>query len=380
MTLSIREICEEISWLAPESTAEGWDNVGLLAGDPEWRTKGVVVSIDLTREAIEIARRKGYRLIVNHHPCIFPRSRGLARITPPSLVFDAIQAGIAVAACHTNFDRCAMEVPHAVSSLLGASLVGRLIEEPSGSIKKLVVFVPKTHTDEVHAALSGAGAGHIGRYDECAFVSSGEGRFRGKSGTSPFLGRPGLSERTPEDRLETVFPTGLEGEILQALRDSHPYEEIAYDLYAVEQGPARDSLVRGLGYGFYGDLKRPMELQAMVRKVVRLFEASGALVTPAQASGRKPFRVARVGYVAGKGASFVGAALKSRCDLFITGEVGYHEALRAARSGMTVIELGHRESERFFLGTMAGWMEGIGLKTVELNTPQQVMAGRGQLR
>ena len=368
--LSVREISDEIAWLAPESTAESWDNVGLLVGDPAWRTSGVVISIDLTAEAIEAARRKGYRLIVNHHPCIFPKGKGLARVTPPSLVFEALASGIAVIACHTNFDRCALEVPHGLAQLLGLNVVGRLVDEPSGALKKLVVFVPSTHTDEVHAALSGAGAGHIGRYDECAFVTAGEGRFRGSHGTQPFIGKPGTHERTAEDRLETIFPTGLEGEILQALRDSHPYQEMAYDIYPVEQGPAREGVVRGLGYGFFGDLKKPQDLNTLSSKVIRLFEASGALVTP---SLRPKKRVERIGYVAGKGSSFIGAALQAQCDVFITGEAGYHDALRAARSGMAVIELGHRESERFFLSTMAGWVEGLGLKTLELNTPHQIM-------
>lgn len=368
--LSVREISEEISWLAPESTAESWDNVGLLVGDPLWMTPGVVISIDLTLEAIELAQRKGYRLIVNHHPCIFPKSKGLSRVTPPSLVFEALARGIAVVACHTNFDRCALEVPHGLAQLLGVNLVGRLVDEPSGSLKKLVVFVPSSHTDEVHAALSGAGAGHIGRYDECAFVAPGEGRFRGGLGTNPFIGKPGALERAVEDRLETIFPAGLEGEVLQALRDSHPYQEIAYDIYPVEQGPSAEGIVRGLGYGFFGDLKKPQDFKSLSSKVIRLFEASGALVTP---SLRSKKRVHRVGYVAGKGSSFIGAALKAKCDVFITGETGYHDALRAARSGMTVIELGHRESERFFLSTMAGWVEGLGLKTIEINTPHQIM-------
>ncbi|MFN7684726.1 MAG: Nif3-like dinuclear metal center hexameric protein [Oligoflexia bacterium] len=387
MQLLIREIVGEISWLAPESTAERWDNVGLLSGDPDWKTSGVVVSIDLTREAIQAARKKGYRLIVNHHPCIFLAGRnsglGLSRITPPSLVFEALQAGIAVAACHTNFDRCALEVPHAVSRLLGASMVGRLIEEPSGSLKKLVVFVPQSHTDELHAALSGAGAGHVGRYDQCAFIGDGQGRFRGGQGTEPYYGKPGKLERTVEDRLETIFPAGLEGEILQALRDAHPYQEIAYDIYPVDQVPSREGVVRGLGYGFFGDFRKPQSLERFTRKVVQTFGASGALVTPSgQLNGAKTraHQVSRMGYVPGKGSSFIGAALKVGCDVLVTGETGYHDALKAARHGMTVIELGHRESERFFLSTMAGWMESLGLKTLELNTPQQVMAGRGQLR
>lgn len=372
--ITLREIRDEIAYLAPEATAESWDNVGLLVGDPEWRTQGVVISIDLTAEAIESARRKGYRLIINHHPCIFPKSRGLSRVTPPSLVFEALQSGIGVISCHTNFDRCALEVPYAVASLMGATPVGRLVDEPSGSLKKLVVFVPQSHTDEVHAALSGAGAGQVGRYDECAFVAPGEGRFRGTEGTNPFLGKAGELERASEDRLETIFPAGLEVEVLEALRDSHPYEEIAYDLYAVEQGPSPEGVIRGLGYGFYGDLKRPMAPAVFSKKVIRLFEASGAMVTAAASRrGGKPGPIRRMAYVAGKGSSFIGAALKARCDVFVTGETGYHDALRASRAGMTVIELGHRESERFFLSTMAAWTEGLGLKTVELNTPLQTI-------
>jgi len=377
--ITLREIRDEIAYLAPEATAEHWDNVGLLVGDPEWRTQGVVVSIDLTPESIQVARRKGYRLIVNHHPCIFPKSRGLSKITPPSLVFEALQSGIGVISCHTNFDRCALEVPYAVASLLGATPLGRLVEEPSGSLKKLVAFVPQSHTDEVHAALSGAGAGQVGRYDECAFAAPGEGRFRGTEGTHPFLGKAGEQERAAEDRLETIFPAGLEAEVLQALRDSHPYEEIAYDIYAVEQGPSPEGVIRGLGYGFYGDLKKPLQEAGFVKKVIGLFEASGALVTSAQGQAQRGTRarqIKRMAFVAGKGSSFVGAALKAHCDVFVTGEAGYHDALRAARAGMTVVELGHRESERFFLSTMAAWTEGLGLKAVELNSPQQVITSK----
>ncbi|MEN9724318.1 MAG: hypothetical protein RJB38_2304 [Pseudomonadota bacterium] len=366
----VGEIIRDLAALAPESCAESWDNVGLLVGDPEQSTTHVVVSIDLTADAIQLAQRTGARLIVNHHPCIFPKQRGLARVAPPSLVWDALQAGIAVYASHTNFDRCALEVPESISKAWGLRLEGRLIERPAEALRKLVVFVPQSHVNQVHSALVAAGAGHLGNYDSCAFLAAGEGTFRGGDQTQPFIGTPGVLERAKEVRLETVLPAGLEPQVLQALRSSHPYEEVAYDLYSVHQTASGKGLVRGLGYGFYGDLERAESIEEFTSKSRRLFEASGAILTSAfpQSSRRK---VRKIGFVAGKGSAFIGAAVAAGCDAFVTGEVDYHEALGAARQGMTVIELGHRESERFFLKIMSSWLKRMGLQARECHRPVQ---------
>ncbi|HUP58222.1 MAG TPA: Nif3-like dinuclear metal center hexameric protein, partial [Bdellovibrionota bacterium] len=209
--IQIGEVMAELERQAPAATAESWDNVGLLAGDPAWTTTGAVVTIDLTRSALEAARKSGAGLIVTHHPSIFPRGRGLSRIVPGAdgslsrLLLEALAAKIAIAACHTNFDRCALEVVQAVSSGLGVTPKGRLIEEPGGSLRKLVVYVPEQHVEAVREAICQAGAGHIGRYDECSFGTPGEGTFRGGSGTKPFVGQPGKLEKALEVRLETVF-------------------------------------------------------------------------------------------------------------------------------------------------------------------------------
>ncbi len=371
--LQVGDIAQVLDRLAPESTAESWDNVGLLAGDPAWRTSSAVVSVDLTAEAIAAAKKTGARLIVNHHPCIFPKSRGLSRLTPSSLVFQAVCEGVAVYSSHTNFDRCALDVPRRIADALGAIIVGRMIEQSGGTLKKLVVFVPESHVDAVHSALTEASAGHVGNYNSCAFLTSGQGRFRGSDSTKPFLGKPGELQFAQEVRLETVFPAGMEPVILRALRQSHPYEEIAYDVYSVEQRTSSEGLTAGLGYGFYGDLKKPSELRDFVRKVGKVFEASGAILTPAEGVSSGRARVKRIGYTPGKGSSFVSGAVSAGCDLFITGEVGYHDARTAALRGMSVLELGHRESERFFLQVMGDWLRAMGLKAQELNIPVQTI-------
>ena len=257
--IPIGELVRLLEVHAPVSTAESWDNVGLLSGDPDWKTRGAIVAVDLSSEVIELARSRGYRLIVNHHPCIFPRQKGLNRITAGpgtakgGLVFEAIRQGIAVVACHTNFDRCALEVIHKISRGLELTPRGRLLEAGKGSLVKLVVFVPESHADVVRQALADSGAGHIGDYDYCSFSGSGEGRFRGSDLTQPFQGVAGRLEIAREVRVETIFPRGMEGCVISALKKAHPYEEIAYDLYPVEQAPARVGLVKGLGYGFWGE-------------------------------------------------------------------------------------------------------------------------------
>jgi len=366
---------------APSSTAEDWDNVGLLAGDPSWKTEGAVLCVDLTAEAIRVAREKKFRLIINHHPCIFPggRGRGLSRIVSEggeglsSLVFDAIRGGIAIAAYHTNFDKCSLEVVDQVSRALGVTPKGRLIDHGSGSLLKLVVFVPETHVDVVREGICAAGAGHIGNYDFCTFGALGEGSFRGSESTKPFIGRPGALEKAAEIRLETVFPRGLRRQVLAALRDVHPYEEIAYDLVPVEQAPSGNGMTRGIGYGFWGDFTSPRLFPDVTKDVKRVFQLNGYVQTDPSLPSRRHRKtsVRRIAFVAGKGASFIDAAADAGCDVFVTGEAGYHLALAGARRGMYVIEIGHRESEKYFVPTVSAWCRKLGLRAVSAESAIQ---------
>jgi len=368
--ISVSEVLRLLEIKAPSGTALPYDNVGLLAGDPAWETRGAVLCIDLSEQAIELARRKGYRLIINHHPCIFPRSRGMSRVTSGDgvggLVFEALRQGIAVIACHTNFDTCALEVPHAVAEGLGFEMKGRLHESSREQLLKLVTFVPETHLDAVRLAVFDAGAGQIGNYDCCGFTAAGEGSFRGGVETRPFIGKPGELERAREIRFETILPRGLERSVLRALREAHPYEEIAYDLYPVEQTPGGKGLARGLGFGVWGEFSKPRSFPELVKSVRGVFKVEGFMM-----SEPAPKRVRRVAFAAGKGADFADSARAAGCDLFITGEAGYHVVLESARKGLAIMELGHRESEIFFTPTVKGWLSEIGLPAAELSRATQ---------
>ncbi len=364
--LSVAEVVNSLENIFPSRAAEDWDNVGLLIGNPNLMVSGAVISIDLTFEAIELATQHRYPLIIQHHPCLFPKTKALNRILSGTPVYEALQRGIAVVACHTNFDQCSLEVPKTIASHLGLQIRGRFLDHPNDSLVKLVTFIPKSHLEQVRIALFAAGAGHVGQYDSCAFTVEGRGTFRGNEATHPFIGRPGRLENTEECRLETLFPRGIQNFILKALKDSHPYEEIAYDLYSVEQTMTENSFIRGLGYGFWGEFPSPRAFSDVAKDVKSLFHIHGFWIT-----NPTPFQVTRVGFVPGKGASFVKAASRVKCDLFITGEAGYHAALEGLNQGVAVMELGHRESEKFFVETMKKTLSGFGLGFVEVQTPTQ---------
>ncbi len=371
---TIFEIIRKLEQRVPTNTAESWDQVGLLAGKPAQKFTGAVVGVDLTLELLNFAKEKKANLVVTHHPAIFPKGKGLQRLVAgraddlATLLLDAYESGICVYAAHTNFDICALDGMLDLADQLGIKPVGRLMGHPEDGqtvLKKLVTFVPKKSLDDVRDALFEIGAGQIGNYDCCGFSSDGEGSFRGLEGTNPVVGKPGVLENTKEVRFETVFPAGLQPQIVAALKDAHPYEEVAYDIYPVEQHPTSVGLVAGLGYGIYGDLEKPMDREDFIQIVKEVFQVDLFLTNAFEK------KVKRVAFSPGKGSSFISSARSVGADVFVTGEVGYHGSLDSTRREMMVFELGHRESEHFFLRTIYAWFQEWNLKIFPLDERTQ---------
>jgi dinuclear metal center YbgI/SA1388 family protein len=370
--ISVQHILENLRDLTPETTAEAWDNVGLLVGSKKTETRGAVLSIDLTEEALQVAQSQGYRLIINHHPCIFPKSKGMTSLTgegKESLIYRTARAGVSVISSHTNFDQCALEVPRSVADALGVVARGRFLDGKT-HLTKLVYFVPFNHAEKVNEAIFRAGAGKIGLYDQCAFSTEGVGTFCGLEGSQPKLGKKGKVERVKELRVETIFPRGIKRQILKALKSSHPYEEVAYDLYSVEQKPSGLGLVQGLGYGFFGDYKKSQTPVEFTRALKKAFAVKNFLIT-----GDLPKKIKRIGFVAGKGSSFIPSAIEQGCEIFITGEAGYHDAREASQQGLCVIELGHTQSELYFLKTLEQWCKNWGIRSKIIKTNLQRIEG-----
>lgn len=331
----IHDLLGLIHGLYPQDLAEDWDNVGLQVGDSNLPLERVMVALDPSRAAIRAAHAADAQVLVTHHPLLF---KPLKRLTPDDavggIIWEAVQAGIAIISAHTNLDSASDGLNDWLASRLGLSQTQPLLPA-AGHWLKLVVFVPVGHADAVAEALFAGGAGRVGNYDRCAFRSAGTGSFRPGDGTTPFVGTVGQDEQVDELRLETIVPQARLGRVLERLFKAHPYEEVAYDLIPLANQNSQ------AGLGRIGRLEQPLALQecgAMIKS---------ALVTPQlRVVGDPSRRIAKVAVCGGSGGGLVQTAHRQGADLLVTGDVKYHEARLAEDLGLAVIDAGHFATEQ----------------------------------
>jgi dinuclear metal center YbgI/SA1388 family protein len=361
----ISQVIEAIETRLPKDASESWDAVGLVCGDAKLNFKSAMIGVDLTENLYAEAVKSRANLIVIHHPPLFPKGRGITKLVVkdgddlPSLLLKCFQKKICVYVAHTNFDRCALDGMIRLAHDLGAEATARVWEAPEKGetlLKKLVTYVPLEHFEKVRNALYEVGCGHIGNYDSCGFAIQGQGNFRPLEGATPFLGNVGNLETVDEVRLETLVVSGMESIAIETLKFAHPYEEVAYDLVPVEQAPPQKGLVWGLGYGFVAELAKPISYELFVKRVKKVFQVEHFLTNQ-----HTPKKVQTIAFTPGKGTSFVKSVKTHGVDVYVTGEVGYHASIDAAKSNVNVIELGHRESELYFLKTFQAWFKEWGI-------------------
>jgi len=321
--------------LAPPALAEEWDNVGLQVGSPDSEVGAVLVSLDATREVIAEARDMGAGLLVCHHPPLFRPLRRLITDEPVgSLLKDAITSGVAVYAAHTNLDASEIGVNIVLAEIFDLVDHRPLEKSSAAGAFKLVTFLPTEHVAPVSAALFHAGAGVIGDYTGCSFRVEGTGTFTPGPGAHPACGEAAGPNEVSEVRLELVVGEDALEDVVEALVESHPYEEPAYDVY-----PLRNPASAGMGR--VGDLPEPVALGDLTRKCSR--ELGNPGVRLMGDSGRVVSRAAVCG---GSGARLTGKALEAGAQVLITGDMRYHEAMEAAARGLAVIDAGHYHTER----------------------------------
>lgn len=338
--MQLADLIAVLADIAPLTLAESWDNVGLLVGDPAQTVSRALLTIDYTREVADEARQAGCDVVIAYHPPIFD---AIKRITADSLVFDAIRRGVAIYSPHTALDVAEGGTNDVLADALG--LVNRRplrMAEAKPTHFKLVVFVPPNAADKLASALFDAGAGHIGNYSHCSFRTPGTGTFFGESATNPAVGQPGRIESADELRLEMVLPIDKAEAAIAALRSSHPYEEPAFDLLQLAPSPQR----RGMGR--IGALAELMPRGVLIGQIKDAMGVAHVLV-----AGPTEGLVQSAACCAGSCGDLLDDALSQSADLYLTGEMRHHDALRAAQRGMTVVCVLHSNSERAVLRRLA---------------------------
>ena len=334
-SITVNDITGELETFAPLAYQESYDNCGLLTGQPAWNATGALLTLDCTEEVIEEAIGLGCNLVIAHHPVIFS---GIKKLTGSNYVertiIKAIRNNIAIYACHTNIDNVKEGVNKKICEKLGLANIA-ILAPKQGLLKKLVTYVPATHHAKVLEALFAAGAGKIGNYDSCSFNLEGTGTFRGNEQSNPFVGTPGELSKEKEVRLETIFPAALEVAIKKALLSNHPYEEVAFDIYALANHHPQ------VGSGMTGVFEKAMAEDEFLKHVKKTFRAG--ILKHTGLTGKK---IAKVAVCGGSGRFLLKDAIRAGADAYITADFKYHEYFDT-EGRLLLVDVGHNESEQF---------------------------------
>lgn len=333
--MKINAMIQVLEQLAPPSLQESYDNAGLITGSASGECTGVLCTLDATEAVILEAKQKGCNLVVAHHPIVFS---GLKKLNGKNYVEKAVIAAIkndiAIYAIHTNLDNVSWGVNNKIADKLG--LINRKILSPKpGQLMKLHTFVPVEHAEALRTALFTAGAGEIGKYSHCSFNVEGTGTFRAGEGTDPFVGEIGITHSEKEIRVEVVFPVWKQQEILSALFQAHPYEEVAYDLVSLGND------YQDIGSGLIGTLPEPIEETQFLRMLMTSFGLSVIKHTPFLGKN-----IQKVAICGGSGSFLTGKALSKGADIYISADFKYHEFFDA-NNRMVIADIGHWESEQY---------------------------------
>jgi dinuclear metal center YbgI/SA1388 family protein len=329
----IKDVTQYLESFAPRSYQESYDNAGLITGDQSAEVQGVLVTLDCTEAVVQEAIEKKSNLIVAHHPILF---KGLKRLTGSSYVertlIKALKSDIAIYAIHTNLDNVHHGVNRKICEKIGLKDLKVLLPRDH-VLSKLTTFIPSEHTEAVVGALHEAGAGQIGKYQNCSFRVKGTGTFLPSANANPFTGQRLQQEQVEETRVELIFPSHLENAIVGALKKSHPYEEVAYYLSALNNHNQE------VGAGMVGELETAMEMAAFLETLKSRMQLK---VIRHTALGPKP--VKKVAVCGGAGSFLLPNAIQHGAEVFITADFKYHEFFDA--DGRIVIaDIGHYESE-----------------------------------
>lgn len=251
--MKIKEVLNYLDTVCPPAYQESYDNCGLIAGDSDQEIKGVLICLDSTEDVIKEAIKLKCNLVIAHHPILFSSIKKLTGKTyPERVIISAIKHDICIYAMHTNLDNIRTGVNHKIAEKLGLKNL-QILAPKKGLLRKVVTFCPRDKADEVRSAIFNAGAGVIGDYNECSFNAGGMGTFRAGKNTTPYVGDIGKRHYEKEERIEVIYPTHIEKAVIDALVDSHPYEEVAFDIYKLENIHPR------VGSGMVGEPEKPMK-------------------------------------------------------------------------------------------------------------------------
>lgn len=342
--------------------AEEWDNCGLLVGDPEKNIKRIGVSLDVELETIAECKKHKLDLLVTHHPLFLkPLKRVHNSGRVGEILFSLIRNNTALYCAHTNIDQLEWGTPMQLSRKLGLNYIRPLVTSGQSALMKLHIFVPGNFTEKVRKSMAAAGAGEIGNYSGCAYVTSGTGCFTPGASANPYTGTRGKLKKTEEDRLEMIVPRHSLKSVLRVMLESHPYEEPAYDIIALE------NTQRNIGWGAVCELETPLAAGKWILAIKKKLGIRDLRVANYQ-TGK---RIKNIILMPGSGGSFI-PYIPAGTDVFISGDLKYHD-IQNGPDGLMMIDAGHAATEQPVMDIFRKKLEKItGLNTRKLTAIKTV--------
>ena len=341
--MKVKDVTNYLETIAPLTLQESYDNSGLLVGSYDSNLKGVLISLDITMEIINEAIAKGCNLIVAHHPLIFS---GIKKIIydndmTSKCLIKAIKNDINLYSIHTNLDNVLSGVNGKIADIIG--LNNREVLLPKENLFKVAVFVPLSYKDSVLDAMFHAGAGHIGNYSNCSFSVDGNGSFKPLDGSNPFKGKNKVLEISKEHKIEVIVPNYALPKVIEAMKATHPYEEVAFDIFQLKN-------TSNEGSGLVGYLENPIDEIEFLKKIkldfnVRALKHTSLLNKPIQ----------KVAVCGGSGSFLLSNAIKKKADIFVTSDYKYHQFFEA-EGEILIADIGHYESEQYTIDLISDFL------------------------
>lgn len=339
--MTISEIISVLEKMAPMSLQESYDNSGLITGQKQTECTGALLCLDVTESVINDAKNKNCNLIISHHPIVF---KGIKKFDSDyyvdKTIIAAIKNDIAIYACHTNMDNVIKGVNGKIADKLNL-INRRILQLKSFLIQKLVVFVPFEYQEALEKSLFEAGAGEMGNYAECSFVSEGTGSFKPLDGADPHTGSIGIRTIQKEAKVEVIFPIWKQSAILTAMKNAHPYEEVAYELYTLQNKHQE------IGAGIIAELEQSVDIKDFLNELKSIFNVKCLKHTQIISD-----KIKKIAICGGSGSFLIQDAIRAKADVFITSDIKYHDFFEA-NNQLVLVDIGHFESEQFTIELFA---------------------------
>lgn len=312
----------------PFSSAESWDNVGLLIGDNQQEISGILTALDCTMEVVNEAIEKNINTIIAHHPLIFKGVKNINEQGYGAIIRRLIQHNIQLIALHTNLDVYCYGVNAMLSQQIGLANT-EILEPQQTNYFKVQVFIPEEDVETFKDKMNEKGFASEGDYEYCFFSTKGAGQFKPVANAQPHIGELDQIETVEEVKVEFMIQNHERTKAEYYINALHPYETPVYDFI-----PLTKTLERGLG--MIGELPEQTTLKSLAISIKEQLNIPSVRFT-----GNPNALVSKAAIIGGSGIGYEKFAHHKGADVFITGDIKHHDALDAETEGYNLIDINH---------------------------------------